>query len=318
MSSLSSKVLTCCSPFLFAGCQNTDFQSEVIAFQGQTMNLVIPEKPLASGSMKLVPRSGVVPFSGWSNNNRIESYELIQKVIQIWKEKGINDYLIYGKESDDFSLEIVPYEKKGWRFWKQFKVLWKITFGGSSLPYIERLKIAKDFAKNKELFSAPSTEQIESVKSISAKNDAFCNPEVIKKQAVFEGKHVNVLYNYAPIAIGEGKLHFLIVPKKHHVTFSELTKEEYLESADLEQKLIKFYLGKGYHTAYLFNKTGAEAGQTVPHWHEHLVFTATKTQEFFGRLIVLKNMLFGSSPLSKSELQKRVELLKIELRETLK
>jgi len=81
--------------------------------------------------------------------------------------------------------------------------------------------------------------------------------------------------------------------------------------------LIRFYKENGCHTAYLFDKAGAEAGQSVPHWHEHLIFTATKTQELFGKLIILKNMLIGSSPLPEKELQSRVQLLKIELKEVL-
>ena len=50
---------------------------------------------------------------------------------------------------------------------------------------------------------------------------------------------------------------------------------------------------------YLFHKTGIDAGQTVPHWHMHLIVTANKTQGFFGKLTVLKNMLFGSSPMKR-------------------
>ena len=159
--------------------------------------------------------------------------------------------------------------------------------------------------------------KIESIQKIVQGNDAFCNPKVLDKQRVFEGKEINVLYNYAPIGLGEEKLHFLIVPKEHHPNFSDLTKSEYLESMQLSQKLIKFYQGKGFHTAYLFDKTGAEAGQTVPHWHEHVVFTATKTQELFGKWTVLKNMVLGSSPLPPKELQNRVQSLKKELAEVL-
>jgi diadenosine tetraphosphate (Ap4A) HIT family hydrolase len=157
--------------------------------------------------------------------------------------------------------------------------------------------------------------QIESIEETIQGNDAFCDQKVIDKQLVFEGKEINILYNYAPIVLGEGKLHFLIVPKQHRSKFTDLTETEYLDVMQLSQKLVGFYKGKGYHTAYLFDKTGIEAGQTVPHWHEHVVFTATKTQEFFGKLTVLKNMLFGSSPLPSKELQIRVLLLKEDLNE---
>nr|QIQ10885.1 hypothetical protein OJOKFFHK_00028 [uncultured bacterium] len=99
---------------------------------------------------------------------------------------------------------------------------------------------------------------------------------------MFEGKYVNILYNYAPIAIDENKLHFMLVPKAHREMFSELSVDEYLEASALEQKLGAYYKRQGYQAAYLFNKTGAEAGQTVPHWHEHVIFTATKVQDLYG------------------------------------
>ncbi len=279
------------------------------------MKVIVPECPLALGSLKIVPHSHAESFSEWSDFNELETYELLQKIVRIWEKKGITDYLIYGKESNHsksiFSWEIVPYPKDGWKFWKQFKVLWNIAFGSRCLPEVERRRIVKDF------FLQPLTNQIESITKIAQGNDAFCNQKVIDKQLVFEGKEVNVLYDYAPIGIGEEKLHFLIVPKLHRLKFSDLTETEYLEAMQLSQKLISFYKDKGCHTAYLFDKTGAEAGQSVPHWHEHLIFAATKTQELFGKLTILKNMLIGSSPLSEKELQARVQSLQNELKEAL-
>jgi diadenosine tetraphosphate (Ap4A) HIT family hydrolase len=295
---------------------------EAIVYEGKTMKVIVPDCPLAVGSLKILPLSGIGKFSEWQDFNKLEAYELIQLVVQIWQKKGITDYLIYGKESvpfkSTFNWEIVPYPKNGWRFWKQFKVLWNITFGGSCLPKVERNRIVKDFQKDKDSFSESLTKQIESIKKTVRENDAFCNQKVINKQLVFEGKEMYVLYNYAPIVLGKEKLHFLIVPKQHHSKFSDLTETEYLETMQLSQKLISFYKNRGYHTAYLFDKTGAEAGQTVPHWHEHVVFTAKKTQEFLGKLTVLKNMLIGSSPLSQKELQTLVESFRNELNEVLK
>lgn len=292
---------------------------EALVYVGKTMKVIVPQCPLALGSLKIVPNSDTRNFSEWKDFNKLETYKLIQHIVQIWEKKGIKDYLIYGKESNNsksiFSWEIVPYPKNGWRFWKQFKVLWNITFGSSFMPKIERHRIVKDFQKDKDSFSESHTKQIESVKKTIQGKDAFCNQKVIDKQLVFEGIEINVLYNYAPLVLGEGKLHFLIVPKQHRSKFSDLTETEYLESMHLSQKLVRFYKDKGYHTAYLFDKTGAEVGQTVPHWHENVVFTATKTQEFFGRLTVLKKMLFGSSPLSQKELQIRVQSLRKELSE---
>ena len=298
------------------------------------------------------PISTNVKFAEWRNENHEEAQYLIQKVVQAWQKKGITDYLIYGKESANsttgFSWEVVPYPKSFFRFWKQFKVLLNTTFGGAISPLIVRQRAAKVILKDLDMFSAsprereqyncnfikdcvfcPQPQAVEAVRTSKCTKitEGFLQlifrvpkvkPNAVDRQLVFEGRTINVLYNYAPIAIGEGKLHFLIVPKSHCSKFSDLTKIEYLEAMALSQKLINFYKIKRYATAYLFDKSGKEAGQTVPHWHEHIVFTNTKTQEFFGKLTVLRNMIFGSWPLSKMELTWRVVTLKKDLYNALK
>lgn len=319
-----ARILALFSP-IFGGANESISQplvnDDVIVYEGKTMKVIVPQCPLASGSLKIAPKSDAKNFSEWHDVDQLEAYELIQHVVQIWEKKGITDYLIYGKESNNsksiYSWEIVPYSKNGWKFWMQFKVLWNITFGGSCLPKVERRRIASDFQKDKDLFSESHIKQIQSIKKTVRGNDAFCNQKVIDSQLVFEGKEIYVLYNYAPIVIGEGKLHFLIVPKQHRLKFSDLTETEYLEAMQASQKLVKFYKDKGYYTAYIFDKTGPKAGQTVLHWHEHLVFTATKTQDFFGKLTVLKNMLFGSASLPQKELQIRVQSLRRDLNQVL-
>jgi len=57
---------------------------------------------------------------------------------------------------------------------------------------------------------------------------------------------------------------------------------------------------------HLFHKTGDDAGQSVPHWHLHLVILTESTQSFWGRFAILQNMLIGSSPLTGVALQEAV------------
>jgi len=286
--------------------------NEIVVHSGTTMKIIVPERQLGNGSVQIVPISNEPSFAKWKGNQNAEAHELIQKIAQIWEKKGIHDYLVYGKESSNgaFSWEIVPYEKSTFKFWKQFIVLWKITFGTSPTPRIIRQKVADDLKGEAAILTNPVAKVVKASKNIK---DAFCNPDVIARQLVFQGKKVNVLYNHAPIAIGEGKLHFLITPKDHCQKFTELSQEVTAEADDLSQKLVKHYKSKKFDTAYVFNKNGEESGQTVSHWHQHLVFTATKIQEFFGKLLVLLKMLFGAWPMSKSELAKRVSSLKAEL-----
>ncbi len=280
-------------------------------YQGKNMQVEVSEQPLAQGAVKIVPKLNARGMSSFrANERRAETYDLLQKTVSLWKKNGTGDYMIYSKETGDpatrFQWEIVPYTKEGFRFVKQFKVLWNITFGAPSISPSEKVKTVATLDK-----IAEATDPV--IQKIAQGHDAFCNSKIIEKQCVFEGKQINILYNYAPIGLGEDKLHFLLVPKKHKETFSDLTKSEYLESQDLGEKLAEHYKAKGITTVYRFDKNGVEAGQTVPHWHQHVIFTATKAQDLFGKLNVLKNIVLGSSAMSDKALSQRVAQLKSEL-----
>jgi len=279
------------------------------------MQVVIPEKPLAKDSVQIEQATDRPHFSNWDNVDHIETQQLIQKIAQIWEEREVYDYLVYGKENgiSQFSWEIIPYPKKGKRLWKQFKVLWNITFGSSSILQKERERQAEDLRQKLSQISHIEQE----TRSCFAADDPFCNPTIIKKQLIFEGAEITLLYSHTPIAFGKEKLHFLIVPKKHRIRFSDLTGSEYVETMQLSQQLIDYYGEKGYKTAYLFHKTGKEAGQTIPHWIMHIVFTTTKPQEFLTKLTILKNMLLGPSPMPEEEFLRRVKALREELGEIL-
>lgn len=288
---------------------------QAIAYENQSLNISIPECPLAPNSVIITSNSNIKHFSEWQAEDQNEAYDLIQKIIQVWAKEGMVNYLIYGKESEDsktpFHWEIIPFSENGWRFWKQFKVLWNSTFESSCLSRSQQEQLAQDFQKKLLSFTASST-TFPVAASVNT-YDAFSNPQVIEEQRVFEGNEVDILYDFSPIVLGGRKLHFLVIPKKQHERFSDLTKTEYAEAMTLTQKLIAFYKTQGYKTAYMLNKNGIEAGQTVPHWHEHVIFTATQSQDYFGRLNILKNMIFGGSRLPKDELQKEIKTLRQEL-----
>lgn len=295
---------------------------KTVIYQGKHVQVVVPERPLAANSVAIEPLESLearpAPLSSWNSDQNAEMYDMAQKIVKIWKDNHLADnYMIYGKEDTkspkSFKWEIVPYPSQGWALWNQLKVLWNIIFGAGYADVEERALVAKQYDKYKSKFSAPLTQEIQKTQELIEGSDPFCNPQIIEKQRVFEGKQVNVLYNYAPVTIGEGKLHFLLMPKNHHEKFSDLTNEEYLEISELRSKLLKHYQSHGYDVAYVFNKTGAPAGQTVPHFHEHVILAASKTHELIGKLRVLKNMLFGSSKLPDDELKQKVSSLKSEL-----
>jgi diadenosine tetraphosphate (Ap4A) HIT family hydrolase len=151
------------------------------------MKIVVPEYPLAPGSVEIIPKTPIKNFSEWKSSNELETYKLIKDIAQVWEKSGVTDYLVYGKESahskSTFGWEVIPYKKEGWRSWKQFKVLWNMTFGSSYASLTERQQVAKDFQKEGALFSQPLIKQIEAIKEVVKGDDVFCNPRVIEKSA---------------------------------------------------------------------------------------------------------------------------------------
>ncbi len=302
---------------------NIEAKEQVVVYRGKYFQVVVPERPLAAQSVVIQSNESLEgkksTLSAWSADQHAEMYDLAQKIVKIWKDSHLSqNYMIYGKEdvksASGFRWEIVPYPSSGWALWHQLKVLWKIIFGADAVNAKQRREEAKQYEKYTQYFSEPWVSlDAQSLTEKSHFTDPFCNPTVLDKQRIFEGKKVNVLYNYAPVTIGEGKLHFLLTPKEHREKFSDLTPDEYLEISAQRSKLLNHYQKHGYEVAYIFNKTGAPAGQTVPHFHEHVILTASKMQEFIGKLRVLKNMLFGSSKLSEDELKQKVADLKQEL-----
>lgn len=311
ISSISSRLIDYFCPCFSARVKSEEAE-EVIVRNESTVRVVVPERPLADGAVRVEYR-GMQLSQSHSEPYR-ESYELIQKIVTVWQDKGINDYLVYSKEvaeKESSSREIVPFQKQNWRIcriWKQFKVVWRITFGAPVTPVLERQRIARELRIGLARLDSQHT-SVERIHEIGVHTCVFCNPDVISRQMVLQSKSVYVLHDHAPITIGKGKLHFLLLPKVHGTKFSDLTEQEYLEVCQLALKIINCYKSKGFHTAYLFNKSGRNAGQSVLHWHEHLVLTSSSSEEFKGKLVVLKNLVLGKSkPLSRAELAARIAL----------
>lgn len=268
------------------------------------INIVAPENPLAPGSLRV------------QSHDKSLELEYFKKMA----EHHQGPYMIYSKNTLSHPEAIkeshfVPYPKTGWWLWNQIKILWNITFGAPFFSYRNSHPFLK---KCGEILAQPfKATTVE--KMASTATDFFCKQDVIDRQLVLEGKKVNVLYDTSPIAIGKEKLHFLIVPKRHCVTLEDLTQEEYKEVEDLIDRITHVYSNKKYATIYRFNKNGHDdaerkrAGQTVPHWHEHVIITATKTEEFWGKWMVLKGMLWGRTKLSDQEYQTRIKNLRDEL-----
>jgi diadenosine tetraphosphate (Ap4A) HIT family hydrolase len=267
----------------------------------------VPQCPIENNSLQV---GAELPLPKWTDKEHESSFEWLQKIVSFWKDRIADDYLVYGKhtkESSSFHWEIIPHYRASLfgDFGQQLSVLWNISFGSGSLPYEvmeEKAKVIDRLFEQTVCHSEDLPHRGE---------DPFCKEEVIEKQWVLKGNKSTVLFNYAPIGFGGERLHFLIISKEHKQKFEDLSSQEYLEISQFASRLIQKYSDKD---AYLFHKTGRAAGQTVPHFHMHLVFTSNRVQDVFGKLTVFKKMLLGSSPMSDGELRTRVEELRIELR----
>lgn len=279
----------------------------------QTLFAVIPDKQLLNQSLHLkVPEK---PLSGWSAQNHADSCRFMQQIAQAWKNSHVTDqYLIYGKvDSNPFHWEIVPYQKcRTWigRAIQQIQVLWRTVFGGVTVSEKE----SQNQYKKYEWCLSQSPDTVEPSDVPNKSHDTFCKDETIERQWVVTGKKVNVLFNYAPVGFGGERLHFLVVPKQHRETFTDVTQEEYCESLELASKLIDHFTEtRKLKNVYLLNKTGRDAGQIIKHWHLHVIFSTNNAQDFWGKMTIFKSILLGYSPMKKDDLAKKVGGLREEL-----
>lgn len=286
---------------------------DTILFKGQHVELLLPEHGLASGSVKIESRYPGRHFADWTRTEDTEVYGLIQKVARLWKRQGIDNYLVIGKENiagaGSFDWEVVPYQTAGWRFWKQLQVIWLVFIGSRSVSSEERQQLMEEYATAQPFLAGPLMAADEA--EVSMAGDAFCRTAVIEKQQVIDqpAMSVRVLYDYKPLA----KNHFLIVTKQHAEKFSEVSLKAYLEASAYARQLLKKY-GREGNVAYLYHKTGKEAGQTVPHWHMHVVI-ADSNSSLYNFAMVVYNTLKGFLPIQSDELRQRVDTIRQELGE---
>ena len=182
---------------------------------------------------------------------------------------------------------------------QQFSVLWSVIRGA-----------APQSTEQRNITLQAYQDRVTPISSQSLTGaDAFCKREVIERQRVFSKGTIEILFNYAP----QGEEHFLIIPKEHRTDFRDLQKDEFIEAMQSAEKIVRYYIAKGL-TCYLYHKTGAWAGQTVPQWHLHVVVVDPK-KDFMEKLGVGWRMLVGPRPLSSDALKARVQKVQLELQE---
>lgn len=97
----------------------------------------------------------------------------------------------------------------------------------------------------------------------------FCDPENLSKLQLTKSRHSIMIFNLNPVTDN----HFLIIPKKHVISLTELSDTEWFDLAFLlktaREKLDSFIEYTGVNS--FFNE-GQYAGQTIDHFHLHLVY----------------------------------------------
>ncbi|ADI38703.1 hypothetical protein wcw_1352 [Waddlia chondrophila WSU 86-1044] len=263
-------------------------------YSEESVETKFPKKQLTSQSF--VIQAGNSEYLDWTEAKHRASYKIMQAASRHFNN---DPFLVLGEEHNSttapFHWHFVPFQRKNnpfSRYLQQLQVACKAIFFRSTA--LDEKKTAK-FSNTS---AAPETsEQIKG-------NDPFCNEEIIKKQLVKEGAYVRILYDYRPI----GDSHFLIVPKTHRSDFRQLTEDEYTEAAQLSQFVIcKLKEQQPISDLYLLHKNQRDAGQSVPHWHLHVIANNTSQTNLWSKIQFLWRMTFGSPPLSDDELTRQVK-----------
>ena len=96
----------------------------------------------------------------------------------------------------------------------------------------------------------------------------YCELDVIKKREIFGNDLVWAFPTNIPITVG----HTLIVPRRCVSKYDDLTKEEKTAIENLRIRICKVLRKKFRATDFNFAwNEGKVAGQTVPHFHLHVV-----------------------------------------------
>ncbi|MGM0439816.1 MAG: HIT family protein [Chlamydiota bacterium] len=296
---------------------HTDFrEQEVLAIQ-DNIEVRFPERPLANHAFQ-IGSSQDKSFMDWTSVDHLASLATIRKIIKIWEDHGIADqYAIYGQqrlgENKAFSWEIVPYSEPSNDLigkWKVFWVLCKNMFGAPKVP----AAIRQQFRDIYHLWWAEKGPISPSEVDEPSSDDVFCKPAVIDGDAVIKGEHINIVWNYKPIGSQQEKLHFLLVPKKHRSTPLDISEEEYSEAMMFAYKLVDYFSEhRDLQEVFFVNNTGKASGQSVPHWHMHLIFLDVDTATVAGKLEVIKGRTFRSPPMEKEAIAEKVAALHHEL-----
>lgn len=98
----------------------------------------------------------------------------------------------------------------------------------------------------------------------------FCESLVGLRQCAFVYRDETISSFVTPRRYGKGAM--LVIPNRHAPTILELYADElsaiFQHAQELTQALMRAYDAEGFN---IFQNNGVSAGQTVPHYHLHIV-----------------------------------------------
>lgn len=267
---------------------------------------VIPDsRPLNPGTVSLFNKSKpIVPLASWSETDHRSSFDLIKKTVEKWKESGVSDYMLYGKDhtDKDFQWKLIPYKNpsskifyKIQKVWQQIKILFKSIFT-PSVAKKKKLEFAKTLWEGKKTIWKGKSRSL-------PKKNPFSDKAVIARQKILETKNYYFLYNYNPLTHGD----FLIV-SKNEKKLTDLSTDSYLEAMKLVSLVSEvFLIQKKTGFVHIDIPNGDVAGLTMRKLLMHVTVTPTEKSELLAKLKILAKILLPKFPLSSKELAKRVK-----------
>lgn len=126
----------------------------------------------------------------------------------------------------------------------------------------------KGLVLEREVYSVQYDEDSE-IKTF--KNCAFCVPEIIMTQKVFEKEGIAVLHNVMPLI---KDAHFLVIPTRHSDHYLDMSTDEIAAMYGMAKRLIQALQNKyGRNDVKMLLREGYEVGQSVFHPHLHVLLT---------------------------------------------
>lgn len=145
------------------------------------------------------------------------------------------------------------------------------------------------------VYGSPSSDPI----SVARSGCSLCRDTVISSQQIAETFFSRLLCNHKS---SENRMSFLVLPKRHVKTSSQLRKEEIQDLHELTTRFLRVLREKVGEEFTLLEQTGATVGQTQQHAHIHIHLPFSPLQFSFNYLGYDER-----TPLSQEELQKMIK-----------